>query len=79
LFKNAQSVLGKNILTWLLPLKAIGDGITFPVQIYPDEDIIYWPPLEYIEYNNPGATQEPKKSPDQSKVQTKLSDDLLIL
>ncbi|KXN74071.1 zf-DHHC-domain-containing protein [Conidiobolus coronatus NRRL 28638] len=67
LFKNAQSVLGKNPLTWLLPLKAIGDGLTFPVQVYPDEDIIYWPPPEYIEYNNPGATKESNRSTNQSK------------
>lgn len=64
-FSNIQSVLGNNMLLWLVPQDMQGDGLSFPITQYEDEDTVVWPPPEYskhkdaLGYENPFTEEDP--------------------
>ncbi|KAI9291155.1 zf-DHHC-domain-containing protein [Neoconidiobolus thromboides FSU 785] len=50
--KNIKSVLGERVFLWLWPQEMKGDGVSFEIKLYEDEEGVVWPPPEYSHHKN---------------------------
>jgi palmitoyltransferase len=58
---NFRCILGKNMLSWLVPQSMTGDGVTFEVRA---DGTIPWPPREYYLHKKyPGGKKHMKHNP----------------